>query len=54
LAKAHDVLPVAIVLDLPVGLAGERNASRPDRNFDAHVIKRQHDQLRRSMRGLKR
>lgn len=54
LAKAHDVLPVAIVLDLPVGLAGERNAARPDRNFEAHVIKRQHDQLRRSMRGLKR
>lgn len=54
LAKAHDVLPVAIVLDLPVGLAGERNAARPDRNLEAHVIKRQHDQLRRSMRGLKR
>ncbi|WP_262852107.1 polynucleotide kinase-phosphatase [Mumia quercus] len=53
-AKEHDVLPVAIVLDLPPGLAVERNASRPDRDFGARVIKRQHDQLRRSMRGLRR
>ncbi|WP_207843507.1 polynucleotide kinase-phosphatase [Williamsia soli] len=54
LAKDHDVLPVAIVLDLPTAVALERNASRPDRDFGAHVIKRQHDQLRRSLRGLKR
>lgn len=54
LAKEHDVLPVAIVLDIPVGVAVERNAARPDRNFGARVIKRQSDQLRRSMRGLKR
>lgn len=54
LAKDHDVLPVAIVLDLPVALALERNASRSDRDFGAHVVKRQHDQLRRSLRGLKR
>lgn len=54
LAKDHDVLPVAIVLDLPIALAAERNASRADREFGTHVIKRQHDQLRRSMRSLKR
>ncbi len=54
LAKDHDVLPVAIVLDLPVAVSAERNASRPDRDFGAHVIKRQHDQLRRSLRSLKR
>ncbi|MCG7633528.1 polynucleotide kinase-phosphatase [Gordonia McavH-238-E] len=54
LAKDHDVLPVAIVLDLPVALTLERNASRPDRDFGAHVVKRQHDQLRRSLRNLKR
>ncbi|PYE18753.1 polynucleotide kinase-phosphatase [Williamsia limnetica] len=54
LAKDHDVLPVAIVLDLPTSVAAERNASRPDRDFGAHVIKRQHDQLRRSLRSLKR
>src|SRR5215210_2969538 len=54
LAKEHDVLPVAIVLDLPPRLCAERNAARPDRNFGDHVIKRQHDQLRRSLRGLAR
>ncbi|MFH5229610.1 polynucleotide kinase-phosphatase [Antrihabitans spumae] len=54
LAKDHDVLPVAVVLDLPVALALERNASRPDRDFGAHVVKRQHDQLHRSLRSLKR
>jgi len=54
LAKAHDVLPVAVVLDLPTGVSVERNAVREDRDFGAHVVKRQHDQLRRSLRGLKR
>ncbi|MBJ7291240.1 polynucleotide kinase-phosphatase [Williamsia sp.] len=53
-AKDHDVLPVAIVLDLPIDIARERNASRPDRDFGSHVIKRQRDQLHKSMRGLKR
>lgn len=54
LAKEHDVLPVAIVLDLPTPLAVERNASRADRTFGANVVKRQNDQLRKSMRSLKR
>jgi protein phosphatase len=52
LAKAHDVLPVAIVLDVPAGVAVDRNASRPDRDFGAQVVRRQHDQLRRSLRFL--
>jgi polynucleotide kinase-phosphatase len=54
LARAHDVLPVAIVLDTPVPVAVERNRSRPDRDFGAHVVKRHHDQLRRSLKGLGR
>lgn len=54
LAKEHDVLAVAIVLDVPVSVSAERNAVRADRDFGVHVIKRQHDQLRRSLRGLKR
>jgi protein phosphatase len=54
LARAHDVLPVAIVLDLPKTLCAERNTSRPDRTFGAQVIHRQHDQLRRSLRSLSR
>ena len=54
LAREHDVLPVAIVLDLPEKLCAERNASRPDRDFGAHVLRRQRGQLRRSLHGLKR
>jgi protein phosphatase len=54
LARAHDVLPVAIVLDLPKNLCAQRNASRPDRTFGVQVIARQHDQLRRSLRSLSR
>ncbi len=54
LARDHDVLPVAIVLDLPEGVCAERNAARPDRDFGEHVIRRQHSMLRRSLRGLQR
>jgi protein phosphatase len=52
LAKEHNVLPVAIVLDLPEAVCGRRNADRRDRDFGPQVIKRQHDQLKRSLRGL--
>ena len=54
LAREHDVLPVAIVFDLPEHVCAGRNAVRPDRPFGAHVIRRQRDQLRRGMRGLER
>src|SRR5215470_7251945 len=54
LAREHDVLPVAIVLDLPEQVCASRNAARPDRQFGPHVIRRQRDQLRRSLRGLER
>jgi protein phosphatase len=54
LAREHDVLPVAIVLDLPEKLCAERNARRPDREAGLPVIRRQHDQLRRGLKGLRR
>jgi protein phosphatase len=54
LAREHDVLPAAIVLDLPEKLCAERNATRPDRAFGAHVLRRQRGQLRRGLRGLQR
>ncbi len=54
LARAHDVFPVAIVLDPPVKICQERNRTRPDRNFGGHVIPRQHRLLRRSLKELKR
>jgi protein phosphatase len=54
LAREHDVLPVAVVLNLPERVCLERNANRPDRDFGPHVVRRQRDQLRRSLRGLPR
>ena len=54
LAREHDVLPVAIVLDLPEKLCAERNAGRPDRDFGPHVLRRQRGQLRRGLHGLAR
>lgn len=54
LAKAHDVLPVAIVFDLPESMSIARNAERTDREIPAGVVKRQADQLRRSLRHLGR
>lgn len=54
LAREFDVLPVAIVLDLPERVCHERNRERPDRQFGPHVVRRQRDDLRRSLRGLER
>ncbi|MFC9895140.1 polynucleotide kinase-phosphatase [Nocardia sp. NPDC127579] len=54
-ARAHDVLPVAIVLDVPDAVCLERNAARPDRaHLGAHVVHRQQRDLRRGLRGLER
>src|SRR2546421_10282294 len=54
LAREHDVLPVAIVLNLPEKICHERNRDRPERDFGPHVIRQQTQQLRRSLRGLDR
>ena len=54
LAREHDVLPVAIVLDVADSVCVARNTGRPDRDFGVQVIRRQSDQLRRSLKGLKR
>ncbi|MEU7018348.1 polynucleotide kinase-phosphatase [Streptomyces sp. NPDC046385] len=55
LARAHDVLPIAIVLDLPEAVCAERNAARPDRaGMPRHVIQRHRRELHRSLRGLER
>ncbi|MFI6847374.1 polynucleotide kinase-phosphatase [Kitasatospora sp. NBC_00085] len=54
IAREHDVLPIAIVLDVPPGVCAERNRTRPDRQLPAHVIPRQNRELRRSLRGLER
>src|SRR4051794_18992379 len=52
LAQEHDVLPVAIVLDVPEGECLARNAARPDRDISPGVIRRQRSDLRRGLRGL--
>ena len=54
LAREHHVLPVAIVLDVPEKVCAERNATRPDRDIPAHAMHRQHQQLRKSIKGLQR
>ncbi|MFD9716049.1 polynucleotide kinase-phosphatase [Streptomyces sp. NPDC059076] len=55
LARQHDVLPIAIVLDLPEAVCVERNALRPERaGMDPRVIRRHQRELRRSLRGLER
>ncbi|MUL43926.1 polynucleotide kinase-phosphatase [Streptomonospora sp. PA3] len=52
IAKKHDVIATAIVLDVSESVARERNASRPDRDFGRHVIPRQHRELRRGVGKL--
>ncbi|WP_381556286.1 polynucleotide kinase-phosphatase [Streptomyces eurythermus] len=55
LAKKHDVLPIAIVLDLPEEVCAERNAARADRaDMPRRVIQRHIRELRRSLRHLER
>ena len=53
-ARAHDVLPVAIVLDVPEEVCRERNAVRPDRSMGPHVISRQRREMRSNLRNLER
>ncbi len=54
LAKSHDLFPVAVVLDMPEALCHERNRDRADREFGAHVVRGQRNQLRKSLKHLER
>src|SRR6202023_2176713 len=54
LARRHHVLAVAIVLDVREAMCAARNATRADRTFGSHVLRQQHAQLRRGLRGLRR
>ncbi|MEV6113320.1 polynucleotide kinase-phosphatase [Streptomyces sp. NPDC052109] len=55
LAKKYDVLPIAIVLDVPEEVCAERNAARTDRaDMPRRVIQRHIRELRRSLRHLER
>ncbi|MEW1780449.1 polynucleotide kinase-phosphatase [Streptomyces sp. NPDC086777] len=55
LAKRYDVLPVAIVLDVPEEVCAERNSARSDRaDMPRRVVQRHIRELRRSLRHLER
>ena len=54
LAREYHCLPVAIALNLPERICHERNQQRSDRNFGPHVVQRQSQALRRSLRSLQR
>ncbi|MEU0567687.1 polynucleotide kinase-phosphatase [Nonomuraea sp. NPDC005983] len=54
LARKHDVMADAIVLDAPEEVAIERNAARPDRDFGPGVVIRQRKDLRRSLGKISR
>ena len=54
LAKEQNCHAVAIILDMPEKLCKERNEKRPDRDFGGHVITRQGEQLRRSIKFLQK
>ncbi|MFD8419742.1 polynucleotide kinase-phosphatase [Streptomyces sp. NPDC059466] len=55
IARKHDVLPIAIVLDVPEEVCAVRNGSRTDRaDMPRRVIQRHIRELRRSLRGLER
>ncbi|HWL52950.1 MAG TPA: polynucleotide kinase-phosphatase [Chthoniobacteraceae bacterium] len=54
LARKYHCIPTAIVFDLPERIAHERNKAREDRNFGSHVIRKQSQDLHRSLRQLAR
>ena len=54
IAREHDCMASAIVLDLPPKLCHERNRARPDRQFAFGVVRQHASQLRRSLRDLRR
>lgn len=54
LAREFHCLPVAIVFNLDPRLCHERNKDRENRSFGSHVVRQQAQQLRKSLRSLKR
>jgi protein phosphatase len=63
LAREYHCLPVAIALNLPEQLchdseallrSADRNSDRLDRNFGSHVVRRQSQNLKRSLSHLQR
>ncbi|PRZ14756.1 polynucleotide 3'-phosphatase /polynucleotide 5'-hydroxyl-kinase /polynucleotide 2',3'-cyclic phosphate phosphodiesterase [Laceyella sediminis] len=53
LAKKYHMIPVAFVMNMAESVCYEHNAMR-ERKLPSHVIKRQHQALKRSLRNLKK
>ncbi|GAA1415520.1 polynucleotide kinase-phosphatase [Glutamicibacter uratoxydans] len=53
-ARKHDVLVSAIVLDVPIRLCFERNEQRGRRRVPPGAIERQHKELKRSLKSMRR
>jgi protein phosphatase len=53
-ARKYHYFAIAIVLNPPEKVCQERNASRDNRDFGPHVVRRQIGELKRSLRGLER
>ena len=54
IARSFHVLPVAIAFDMPQELCETRNQQRTDRNVPPHVIRRQLQDLKRSLKSIKK
>src|SRR5437879_6268757 len=54
LARQYHAIPVAIVLNVAERICVDRNKTRPERSFGAHVVRNQSQDLRRSLRSLER
>jgi protein phosphatase len=54
LAKEQNCHPVALVFNMPERVCRERNAARSDRRLPDRALQRQCNELRRSLKGLKR
>jgi predicted kinase len=53
-AREYDVLPVAVVFDVPEPVCWERTRARPDRTISRAALRRQDRDLRRSVGQLAR
>lgn len=54
LARQYHALPTAIVLNLPQAVCEARNEARADRNMGKHVIRKQRQSLKRSLKRIKK
>lgn len=54
IARTFHILPVAIVFDMPPEVCESRNKMRTDRTLPSHVIRRQLQELKRSLRSLQK